>query len=332
VFGSPADGMQRLLTDVRFAEPDVIVVAYGANEAFAGHLGLAEFQKQLEGLLDALEATGAPIALVGPPGHENLGPPLPDPTLYNRDAAQYAEAMRQVAAERGHHYIDLAAVFDSVRSSQGSPAALDRLTDDGVQLSPYGYWRTAAAVAETLSLRSGAWRVDIAADRGTYDARGTLLFDVEVQKGRVQFTARDDRLPFPTPPRFSPEGALDLAPLPTLRIAGLEPGSYELRIDDEPVAVADHREWAAGVRIASGPAFEQTEKLRRAIRAKNELYFHRYRPENETYLFLFRKHEQGNNAVEIPRFDPLIEEKEHQIEQLKVPLERHWVLSRRIGK
>jgi lysophospholipase L1-like esterase len=56
--------------------------------------------------------------------------------------------------------------------------------------------------------------------------------------------------------------------------------------------------------------------LRAAIRDKNELFFHRYRPQNETYLFLFRKHEQGNNAVEIPQFDPLIEAKEQTIAKL----------------
>ncbi len=49
------------------------------------------------------------------------------------------------------------------------------------------------------------------------------------------------------------------------------------------------------------------------IRKKNELFFHRYRPQNVTYLFLFRKHEQGNNAVDIPKFDPLVKGLEEQI-------------------
>ena len=57
-------------------------------------------------------------------------------------------------------------------------------------------------------------------------------------------------------------------------------------------------------------------KLRATIHFKNELYFHRHRPQNETYLFLFRKHEQGNNAVEIPQFDPLIEEQEKLIAEI----------------
>jgi lysophospholipase L1-like esterase len=57
--------------------------------------------------------------------------------------------------------------------------------------------------------------------------------------------------------------------------------------------------------------------LRDTVKKKNRLFFHRWRPVNETYLFLFRKHEQGNNAVEIPMFDPLIAEEEKKIEALR---------------
>ncbi len=47
--------------------------------------------------------------------------------------------------------------------------------------------------------------------------------------------------------------------------------------------------------------------LRRLVVDKNELFFHRHRPQNETYLLLFRKHEQGQNASELAEFDPLVE-------------------------
>ena len=57
--------------------------------------------------------------------------------------------------------------------------------------------------------------------------------------------------------------------------------------------------------------------LRASVQEKNRLFFHRWRPANETYLFLFRKHEQGNNAKEIPMFDPLIEKEERKVENLR---------------
>ncbi|MBP7948784.1 MAG: SGNH/GDSL hydrolase family protein [Verrucomicrobiales bacterium] len=66
------------------------------------------------------------------------------------------------------------------------------------------------------------------------------------------------------------------------------------------------------------PVFPDNPRLLAAIREKNQLFFYRWRPQNETYLFGFRKHEQGNNGVEIPHFDPLVAEKEQQIASLRV--------------
>jgi len=53
--------------------------------------------------------------------------------------------------------------------------------------------------------------------------------------------------------------------------------------------------------------------LRKLVVEKNRLFFHRWRPANETYIFLFRSHEQGNNAVEIPQFDPLVAAAEERV-------------------
>ena len=58
--------------------------------------------------------------------------------------------------------------------------------------------------------------------------------------------------------------------------------------------------------VDSESCAQVSEELTQRIVEKNQLFFHRYRPQNETYLFLFRKHEQGNNAAEIPKLDPLI--------------------------
>ena len=62
------------------------------------------------------------------------------------------------------------------------------------------------------------------------------------------------------------------------------------------------------------------EPLRKAIVAKDTLFFDRWRPQNETYLFGFRKHEQGQNAKEIPMFDPLIADADKKIHELKTSI------------
>src|SRR5204863_2247236 len=96
---------------------------------------------------------------------------------------------------------------------------------------------------------------------------------------------------------------------------------YELLAD----AVADALQWTRrwpdnsydGSMAANARKNELEAPLRATIIRKNELFFHRWRPANSTYLFGFRKHEQGQNAKEIPEFDPLIEKAEAEIDRLK---------------
>jgi len=78
---------------------------------------------------------------------------------------------------------------------------------------------------------------------------------------------------------------------------------------------------ACGGRLPADFA-DRAAELRRLVVDKNTLFFHRWRPANETYIFLFRKHEQGNNAVEIPRFDPLVEEAEKKVHEAVRPSEK----------
>lgn len=71
-----------------------------------------------------------------------------------------------------------------------------------------------------------------------------------------------------------------------------------------------------GLKIPEVGAAEMAA-LKKEVMRKDELFFNRWRPQNETYLFGFRKHEQGQNAKEIPMFDPLIEAADKRIQELK---------------
>ncbi len=75
------------------------------------------------------------------------------------------------------------------------------------------------------------------------------------------------------------------------------------------------REICRQLKVPAHPRLEtpQSGALRKIIRRKNKLFFDRSRPQNMAYIFGFRKHEQGNNAVEIPKFDPLIAVEEKKI-------------------
>src|SRR6185436_9352167 len=102
--------------------------------------------------------------------------------------------------------------------------------------------------------------------------------------------------------------------------ANIKSGVYDLLVDGKFAQSVKDDEIKRGMLVKSGLEFDQATELIETIRAKNRLFFYRSRPENNTYLFLFRKHEQGQNAKEIPQFDPLIAEQEKKIDTLKKPL------------
>lgn len=81
-------------------------------------------------------------------------------------------------------------------------------------------------------------------------------------------------------------------------------------------AVAPKLLQAMGLKVPEGDA-EKMAALRAKIAEKNEKFFHQWRPSNETYLRLFRKHEQGQNAKELDQFDEIIASREVEIEELK---------------
>lgn len=321
VFGTPEEGFQRLMKDVREAQPTVIVVAYGNNDAHAGVDGLPAFEQQLNRLLDELGTTGARIALVTPRPYARKPAPLPDPQPYNVVLEQYSEVLRRVADQRGLPVLDLHA------DASSDPAAKVETTPDGVHLTERGYWAISLRLADLLGLGPARWELDYDATTGQYNAVNTSVQEIHNSEQRVRWVLLDRQLP---PPFLAgaAEAAMADGLYGTIRVRGLAAGRYQLLIDGLPVVEADASQWAGGQPLPLRGGHEQVEQLRAVINEKNQLYFHRYRPQNETYLFLFRKHEQGNNAVEIPQFEPLVAECEQQIAALGVPQKHSYELVR----
>ena len=229
-FDTPVQGFERLVKVIHEQRPTVIFISYGMAESFEGDKGLEPFRQGLEKLLDRVSGLSARIVLVSPIRHEKLGPPLPDPAGHNRDLQKYVEVMRKVADARGHRFVNL---FETLRSdSEKRP-----LTENGIHLSPYGYWRAALTIEQGLGLPLRSWP----------------------QKGHE-------------------------------------------------------------VEMTGTAGAEQAEKYRQLAIAKNVQFFNQWRPENETYLFGFRRNEQGQNAKEMPMFDKPIAEIEAEMAKVRQTL------------
>ena len=316
-FGTPADGFKHLKEHVLALKPTVILVAYGSNEGFDGARGLPRFVQGLNTLLDTLAPARARIILLSPLRQEDLGRPLPDPAEQNQRLALYRDAIRDVAQKRGLAFVDFYKLV-------GVAAQVAPLTDNGIHLTPYGYWRTAAALEKGLGLPAPRWQVDVSAKGGKPVAQGARISDMRTSP--IHFRVTDDVLPVPPAPAAGAPKKPAAQGERVLCVSGLPPGRYTLAVDGTPVASADAAEWGRGVRLERGPEFEQSERLRQTVVAKDRLYFHRWRPQNETYLFGFRKHEQGQNAREVPQFEPLVEHLEADIARLRKPVPHTYQL------
>ncbi len=320
-FGPVAEGFQQLKQRVFEAQPTVIFVGYGGAASSAGEAGLQHFTSGLDTLLNLLEETKATIVILSPLKQEDLGKPLPSPERFNLDREMYLQVLKHSAQSRAYPFVDLFHLLGDGKQS----AARHSYTDNGIHLTSYGYWQAAAMIEEGLGWKTPAWSVEIDVRDQGLAAGGTKLNAIQIEPNQLSFQALDQVLPPPPAPSRSPRAATVAGVQRTLKVTDLQPGTYTLKIDGRSVLKATAAQWGQGQTLpTTTPEFAQAEKLRQAIIAKNQLFFYRWRPQNETYLFGFRKHEQGNNAREIPMFDPLIEKDEAEIAKLRVPVPHRY--------
>ena len=325
-FGPADQGFERLRKQVQDARPTLIFIAYGMNESFDGPNGLEHFKQGYVRLLNMLEAeTKARILLVTPVAHEHLPAPLPDPAEHLANLRLYSDAIIKLAAERNDPVADL---FDEMQREQRSAADYHPMTSDGIHLTAFGYWRVAALLEQLLGYNQReSFHVRLDAKTRQQDTSGTRLSDVRTTGENIEFRATDLILPLAPAPQGTPEEFRRLTPPAFLQVTSLSPGRYVLKCDDKPIASATAQQWAQGVAIPIPADAGQEEQLRKTVIAKNAEYFNFWRPENDTYILGYRKHEQGQNAVEIPRFEPLVERKDAEIARLRVPIPHTYMLT-----
>jgi lysophospholipase L1-like esterase len=301
-FGSAADGFNSLSKHVADLKPTVIFVAYGLSESYAGAGGVDPFVAQLDKMLDMLSRTQARLVLLSPIRHEDLGRPLPDPENHNRDLRLYVDATAKVAVRRGLDFVNL---FDLAGSKE------QPLTQNGIHLNDRGYRAATWTLERALGLPPLLWEVSLEG-KGKSISIGTALGSYKVSDG-AQCELTDATLP----------GGARI-----FRVPQLAAGRYTLKIDGAAVATAPGEEWNKGVAITKGPEFDQLEKLRGLIAEKNMHYFHYWRPQNDTYIFGFRRKEQGHLTAEFPKYPPILNDKDAEIAKLRVPVAHTYVLER----
>jgi lysophospholipase L1-like esterase len=295
IFDTPEIGYAQMIEQVRELRPTVILLNYGANESFEGKAGLAEFIAGYEQLLNDLSVTGASKVLLSPHLLLKLAPPLPDPAAQNKRLAEYTRAIQKLAKDRHLHFANLLA------TGMRRPLT-PKHSDAGLHFNEAGYRQVSQGVVDAVfgyGPREASTTIDATAQKAT-ESKGCSVSGIKMSPKSIEFRVT-----------FEPGYVGDL----TLRGQGFLKGTYEILVNGSPAGrISTERPSFTGVTIPLG---SRLDKLREAIVRKNELYFYSWRPQNITYLFLFRKHEQGNNAKEVEEFRPLVEKLEAEIAATK---------------
>ncbi|TWT33007.1 SGNH/GDSL hydrolase family protein [Blastopirellula retiformator] len=298
-FGNVDEGWKHLNASLDLTKPTAVIICYGSNAAFSGEPGLDDFRDGYSRLIAAVQKHTKKIMLLSPPPLEDLGRPLPDPSAQNANLAKYGAAIQEIAYYHQCAYVDLFAGLG--KEFEPSVSGNANLTSNGVHLTEYGYWEAARVITKAL----GKPVPVVTLDKPSLTTKVLLSAAVSLPAKSVSYGGE----------------VTDVASDMIVRSNAASGGTLQLRVDGEKLGEAAAAQWKTGVGVNVPKLADAAELLRKEIVAKNELFFHRYRPQNETYLFLFRKHEQGNNAVEIPQFDPLIGAKEETIAKLRQPAE-----------
>jgi lysophospholipase L1-like esterase len=335
IFDTPARGYERMIEHVRAEEPSVIILFYGQNEAMSfndGPDGLTRFSSQLRQLHRDLSTTGADVIFVSPHPFLAMDGPLPDPSRWNQRISEFCNAVQTVAASVGAPYVDLFSDFgDDLRIadsliSTSSPLPFDlsehpelmtamnaRWTDNGMHWNDAGYASAAQLVAARIFDRAASQpAVFVNVGARTVTANGAEVRGIRWKPDAAHTVTFEFRrtLVSAVPTRFSMTPLASTAAAPVVQIVDSS---------DQPVPLIRLPDGDDNVIRFTDGKNTAYESLHQLVVRRNELYFHRWRPQNITYLFGFRKHEQGNNASEIAQFDPLIEDLEEKIQLAKEP-------------
>ena len=312
--------LKRLNEPLQAIQPTVAFLAYGTAESAKGEPGLERFKAELKKLMDTVTnlAAAQPVRFVLVTPLYDQSPPAESSEADARNAQlqPYANALRDLASERGAILIDLFEVMRKNHSRRGAQI----WTSDGLAPTPYGYWQIANVFEMSLRLFPGPARLGIGRNNSVRRGCGGVLPEqITRVENTLRFVGRDEFVLRPVAPKVP--GATNTLDGLWLQFTPLDPGKYSLKIDGELAAVRTGAQWMQAVLLKEGPLLDRSEALRQAIIKKNELCSEEKTP---GFIFGFRKNKQPDTR---PSPDPTVAAQEEKIFQLLELKSRNYELA-----
>ncbi|NQU42911.1 SGNH/GDSL hydrolase family protein [bacterium] len=285
ISGDTAEGgSSRLAWDVLVHKPTVTAIMFGMNDVGRGLYGpgktgepwdsqrrhrLEAYEKNMRRIADDLRQAKSGIVFITPSIYDQTARLETTPEIGINDALASCTAVaRRLAVEYDAAVVDFHDFMSILNEKhQKDDPAFTIIGPDRVHPGDPGHlvmaWRFLKAqevprfVSRTI-LDAGEGRV--------FEGEGVAISNLQRIEGGLTFDSLEEALPFIVPETARP--ALDLVPFQddlnreTLVVRGLDPGQYEIRIDDEGVAEASGADLGEGIDLADNP---RTPMYRQAL-------------------------------------------------------------------
>jgi lysophospholipase L1-like esterase len=286
-------GKTRFQRDTSPYKPTAMTVDFGMNDG--GYRAFEEttfrpYMAGLQGIADQAKAAGIRVAWLTPQPLDNGDQESTALTAYNLTLERFSEGVKAIADKNDGRFVDqfhpYLRVLDRARAAGPS---YDRITGgDAVHPGPPGQALMAYGILKGLGFPAEVSSVEIVIDaahpRGFRVQTRNCEISVPTQSGDSwTFERTDAALPFfPAEARPILKWAPILEELNqyNLKVSGLKPGRYSIRLGGTVVAEFSSDELDRGVNLAdaalkAGPVAEQVRAVKAAVEAKNKYHHDR---------------------------------------------------------
>ncbi len=287
ISGDTAYGaVRRFEEDIAIQRPTVATIMLGMNdvrrdlhgetrtspEDFEQRRQAMEFHaKYMERLAGRLDALGCRIIFITPSIYDQTAK-LPEKNYFgtNDALAACADLDRELASRHNGFVVDFNGPMARINArAQAKDPSFTITGADRVHPGEPGHMVMTYLFLKSQGLPGIVAGIDVDAVSGKCSGERCTLTNVKADRSIVSFGCLAESLPFPVGSRAAP--ALALVPFMSdlnrepLKVTGLDPGRYEVLIDDQPVVEAGADELARGIDLALN---ERTPQYRQSHKAK----------------------------------------------------------------
>ena len=284
-------GAGRFKAHILDEKPTCVTINFGMNDGGYGAFDKPRndtFVKQTTAMVEMANKAKVRVALISP---NAVDPRIAERfKLYLETQKQFYAPLKEIAEKHKTAYVDQYATTRSVLEKLASENAKTVIPfGDGFHTSSPGGLLMAYSILTGMNAPGlvSDVRIDVAKNEAT--AEKCKVTNLAVKQDTITFERSDEAIPVPVQKDW-----LTLLPYLKdlkdfnyygLKMTGLTAEKYKLSIDGKEIGQFTSKELSEGVNlgnVTTGPIYDQGQKVRTAIKAKNELVHKRF---NEVVKF-----------------------------------------------